>query len=56
MASRSWLAAGALPNARGYLAGWILDPQTPKPGARMPQHTFTGEDLTALLDYLETLK
>ena len=56
LASREWLAAGTVPNARGWLGGWILDPQTLKPGARMPQHHFNGEELTALLDYLETLK
>jgi cytochrome c oxidase subunit 2 len=56
LASRQWLGAGALPNVRGYLGGWILDPPAHKPGVRMPQHTFGGEDLTALLDYLQTLK
>ena len=55
-ASRHRIAAGTLPNARGWLAGWILDPQAHKPGARMPQHTFAPEELNALLDYLETLK
>lgn len=55
VASRATLAAGEFPNVRGYLAGWILDPQTLKPGVRMPQHLFRGEDLNALLDYLETL-
>jgi cytochrome c oxidase subunit II len=56
IASRSSLGAGALPNVRGYLAGWILDPASHKPGVLMPQHTFSGEDLNALLDYLQTLQ
>lgn len=56
IASREWLGAGAVPNARGYLGGWILDPQSLKPGVRMPQHNFSGEDLNALLDYLAVLK
>ena len=56
IASRQWLGAGSVPNARGWLAGWILDPQTLKPGVRMPQHNFNGEELNTLLDYLETLK
>jgi cytochrome c oxidase subunit 2 len=56
VASRLTLAAGTLANTRGNLAGWILDPQNVKPGAKMPAHSFASEDLNALLDYLETLK
>lgn len=56
LASRETLAAGALPNTRGHLGGWILDPQTIKPGARMPPTRLGSEDLQALLDYLETLE
>jgi cytochrome c oxidase subunit 2 len=56
IASRPSLAAGTLPNNRGNLAGWILDPQHTKPGTRMPQNALTSDDLQALLDYLETLK
>jgi cytochrome c oxidase subunit 2 len=55
-ASRETLAAGAFPNNRGYLAGWILDPQALKPGVRMPQNLLSADDLQALLDYLETLR
>ncbi len=36
IASRLTLAAGTIPNSRGYLAGWILDPQHLKPGNKMP--------------------
>jgi cytochrome c oxidase subunit 2 len=53
--SRQWIGAGALPNDRGSLAAWILDPQAPKPGNLMPPHNFSSADLNALLDYLETL-
>ena len=56
LASRSILAAGAIPNARGHLAGWIADPQTIKPGAKMPQNPLPPEDLRDLVDYLEALK
>jgi cytochrome c oxidase subunit 2 len=56
LASRQTLAAGTAPNTRGYLAGWILDPQRMKPGAKMPPNSLTSEELQALLAYLETLQ
>jgi len=56
IASRQMLAAGSVPNTRGYLAGWILDPQNLKPGVRMPPNPLSSDDLNALLDYLEGLK
>jgi cytochrome c oxidase subunit II len=55
-ASRQTIAAGTLPNTRGNLAGWILDPQSIKPGVKMPPNRLSSEDLLALLAYLETLK
>ncbi|HYD82403.1 MAG TPA: c-type cytochrome, partial [Opitutus sp.] len=54
--SRRTLAAAALPNERAELAKWVLDPQSVKPGVRMPPHAFETEDLEALLDYLESLE
>jgi cytochrome c oxidase subunit II len=56
IASRSTLAAGSIPNMHGYLAGWISDPQGIKPGNRMPAPGLAGEELQAVLAYLETLK
>jgi len=56
IASRSSLAAGSVPNTRGYLAGWISDPQHIKPGARMPPTGLNADELLAVLAYLETLK
>jgi cytochrome c oxidase subunit II len=56
VASRRTIGAGLLPNARGYLAGWILDPQHLKPGNKMPGTDLSGGELQALLDYLESLK
>jgi len=56
LASRRTIAAGTLPNTRGNLAGWILDPQKIKPGTRMPPNQLEPADLQALLAYLETLK
>jgi cytochrome c oxidase subunit II len=56
LASRRTIAAGTLPNSRGNLAGWIIDPQKIKPGTRMPPNQLKPADLQALLAYLETLK
>jgi cytochrome c oxidase subunit 2 len=54
--SRQTLAAGAVPNSIGHLAGWILDPSGIKPGANMPPNPMEPDDLHALLAYLGTLK
>jgi cytochrome c oxidase subunit 2 len=56
LASRRTIAAGTVPNTRGNLAGWIVDPQKIKPGTRMPPNQLKPADLQALLAYLETLK
>jgi cytochrome c oxidase subunit 2 len=56
VASRQTIAAGTLPMTRDHLAGWIVDAQSVKPGNRMPPSLVSGEDLTALLAYLETLR
>jgi cytochrome c oxidase subunit 2 len=55
LASRQTIAAGMLPNARGHLAGWIVDAPSIKPGVRMPAIKLAPDDLQALLTYLETL-
>jgi cytochrome c oxidase subunit 2 len=56
LASRDTIAAGALPNRRGHLGGWILDPQGNKPGARMPPTQLDGQQVQVLLDYLQSLR
>jgi cytochrome c oxidase subunit 2 len=56
VASRQSLAAGTLPNTKGHLAGWILDPGRQKPGTKMPPNPMSGDDLEALLAYLGGLK
>jgi cytochrome c oxidase subunit 2 len=56
LASRTTIGAGVWPNTPDHLASWIRDPQTPKPGARMPANPFTPDDLQALVDYLQNLK
>jgi cytochrome c oxidase subunit 2 len=54
--SRRTIAAGALPNDYGHLAGWIETPQAAKPGNQMPNQYLTGEQLSDTLAYLELLK
>jgi cytochrome c oxidase subunit 2 len=56
VASRRTIAAATLPNTRGHLAGWIVDPQQLKPGVRMPPNQLRASDLQALLAYLRTLQ
>lgn len=53
--TRRTLAALTIPNTRGYLGGWILDPQDVKPGAKMPGLSLEGPEFQALLAYLESL-
>ncbi|HKQ26986.1 MAG TPA: cytochrome c oxidase subunit II [Burkholderiales bacterium] len=56
LASRSTLAAGTVPNTRGHLAGWIIDPHSIKPGVNMPSNALAPDDLQALLAFLGSLK
>jgi cytochrome c oxidase subunit 2 len=56
LAARRTLAAGIVPNSRGRLAAFILDPQVLKPGVRMPPTRLAPDDLDALLAYLEALR
>jgi len=56
LGSRTTLAAGTLPNTPGHLAGWIIDPQSEKPGAQMPANSFSADDLSALLAFLGGLQ
>jgi len=56
LAGRRWLGAGTIPNTRGNLGGWIVDPQSIKPGNEMPPTNLSGPELQALLDYLESLE
>jgi cytochrome c oxidase subunit II len=56
VASRRQLAAGTLPNTPDAMASWIRDPQRFKPGTRMPASQLTGEDLSALVAWLGSLR
>ena len=53
--SRRTIAAGLLPNTPGNLAAWIADSQALKPGSRMPSLLLSGGDLSAVMNYLQTL-
>jgi len=55
-ASRRTLAAGTLPMSVGNLHDWIADPQSVKPGTKMPKIPMEETDLRAVVAYLETLK
>lgn len=56
VAGRRLLAAAAISNAPGSLAGWITDPQRIKPGVRMPANPLPPDDLQALVTYLRSLQ
>jgi cytochrome c oxidase subunit II len=55
LASRQSIAAATIPNNPGNLAAWVVDSQHIKPGNKMPPNPLSGDDLTALLAYLENL-
>ena len=40
----------------GNLYGWVEDPQSIKPGSRMPTTGLEPKELHAVVAYLETLK
>jgi cytochrome c oxidase subunit II len=56
LASRPRIAAGTLPNDPASLAAWISDPQSIKPGTRMPATQLAAADLSALTAYLGNLR
>lgn len=56
LASRHMIAAETLPNTRGALAGWIVDPQNIKPGSQMAPNPMSPDDLNALLAFLQSLQ
>jgi cytochrome c oxidase subunit 2 len=55
-ASRRWLGAGAAPNDRGHLGGWIVNSQGLKPGNHMPPVEVEADDLSDMLTYLQSLE
>jgi cytochrome c oxidase subunit 2 len=55
-ASRRTLAAGRKPMSERNLHDWINDPQSVKPGTKMPKIPMQANDVKAVVAYLETLK
>jgi cytochrome c oxidase subunit 2 len=56
VASRKQLAAGILKNTPANMRLWLKSPQHIKPGALMPDFSFTDEQLDQLAAYLSTLQ
>lgn len=54
--SRRTIAAGTLPTTREDLTEWVRDPQSIKPGTRMPAIRLSEDDLRAVVAYLESLR
>jgi cytochrome c oxidase subunit 2 len=52
--SRRTLGAASVPNNRANLAGWIVNSQSIKPGNFMPPIQLESDELTALVEYLES--
>ncbi|HET8701133.1 MAG TPA: cytochrome c oxidase subunit II [Nitrococcus sp.] len=53
--SRRMIAAGTLPNTTGYLAAWIENAPSLKPGVDMPTLALPVKQLQAVLSYVQTL-
>jgi cytochrome c oxidase subunit II len=53
--ARRTIGAATVVNNRGNLGGWIIDPQSIKPGNLMPPQRLESDQLLTLLDFLEGL-
>lgn len=53
LASRTTIAAGALPNTQNNLSAWIADPQKFKPGSLMPPLELTEDQENRVVRFLE---
>jgi cytochrome c oxidase subunit II len=54
--TRNTLAALTIPNDRGHLANWVIDPQDIKPGNKMPGLNLTATQFQQLMAFLQGLK
>src|ERR1700683_4340667 len=54
--SRDTIASGAAQNTPANLRRWIQDPNTIKPGSKMPAMGLSDPELDAVTQYLETLR
>lgn len=52
---RLTIGSATVDNNRGNLGGWIANPQSIKPGNKMPATPLTGDQLQAVIAYLEGL-
>lgn len=53
---RNTIGAGVIDNSPGHLAGWVVDPQSKKPGNQMPATQLSGQELQDLLTFLGALR
>jgi cytochrome c oxidase subunit II len=53
--TRATIAGGTTPNTKENLRAWIENPETIKPGSRMPAMNLSGPDLDAVTQYMLTL-
>jgi cytochrome c oxidase subunit 2 len=53
---RSTIAGGGLANTAANLSGWIANPQSLKPGTKMPTLYLSGPELRAVRSYLVSLR
>lgn len=56
LGSRRLIGSGIVPNDRENLARWLADPQQVKPGVKMPNFKFSGEQIDDLVAYLQALQ
>jgi cytochrome c oxidase subunit 2 len=56
MASRTTLGAGVAQNTPAELAAWLRDPQTIKPGSKMPDFKLSQANVDDLAAYLGALQ
>ena len=56
LATRSTLAADTIPNRHGYLDRWVRDPQSIKPGNKMPGLDLPDSTFHAIVEYLAGLR
>ena len=55
ISQRAMLGAGVLRNSKENLAKWLSNPQTYKPGCKMPDFKFTDKQVDQLVAFLESL-
>lgn len=54
--SRQTIGGGMVENTAANLRAWVNDPQAVKPGCLMPRMGLTGQQVDAVVSYLESLR